>query len=218
MKKIEIIIMDDHEVVRDGIRTVLGQADDIVIVAEAENGEEAIRLVEEYKPHILLADITMPGMSGIDTAEIISRDFPKTKVIIFSMHEDEEYISKAIENKASGYLSKNAEKEEMVQAIHTVAQGGQYFSSDVSQTMLSSYVSNAINDKDSTAQKTHLTNREAEILKMVSAGLRSKEIADKLFISTRTVETHRNNIMQKLDVKNTAELIRFSLENKLIES
>ena len=218
MKEIKVIIVDDHEVVRDGIKSVLEETEDISIIADADNGEDAIRLVDKMKPDILLTDITMPGLSGIETAEIVSRDYPATKVIMFSMHENEEYISKAIENKAAGYLSKNAEKEEMIQAIRTVAQGGQYFSSDISQTMLTSYVSNAINEKDNTGQKLHLTNREEEVLKLVANGLRSKEIADKLFISTRTVETHRNNIMQKLEVKNTAELIRYSLEHNLIET
>jgi len=218
MKKIKVILVDDHEIVRDGIHLVLSDAKDIKIIAETDNGEEAINLVGELTPDILLCDITMPGLSGIETAELVSRDHPDTKVIMFSMHEDEEYISKAIENKAAGYLSKNAEKEEIIAAIRTVAQGGQYFSSDVSQTMLSSYVSNAITEKEAGHGKLHLTARESEVLKYVAIGLRSKEIADKLFISTRTVETHRNNIMQKLEVKNTAELIRYSIENKLIET
>ena len=194
MKQIKVILVDDHEIVRDGIRLVLNGIKDIKIIAEADNGEDAVRLVDELRPTVLLCDITMPGLSGIETAEIINRDYPKTKVIMFSMHENEEYISRAIENKAAGYLSKSAEKEEIVQAIRTVSQGGQYFSSDVSQTMLSSYVSNAISEKESNSQKLHLTNREGEILKLVATGLRSKEIADKLYIlSTQWYQGYKDN-------------------------
>lgn len=216
MKKIKVVIVDDHAVVRDGIKSLLDESSEIEITGEASNADEAIEKVRTLSPDILLADISMPDKSGIEIAGTIGRNFPGTKVVMFSMHEDEEYITKAIENKAAGYVSKNSEKEEIINALKTVAAGGQYFSDSISRKMLASYVATR-QTRVPMHHNTHLTSREKEILTLVATGCSSKEIADKLIISTRTVETHRNNIMQKLEVKNSAELIKYVISNKLIE-
>jgi len=218
MSKVSVIIVDDHAIVRDGIKSVLMDSDEVDVVGEAADGDEALTMLEKGQPDILLTDITMPEKSGIELAAIVSEKYPDTKVVMFSMHENEEYITKSIENKAAGYLSKNADKDEIVQALRTVAAGGQYYSSSISQAMLSSFVNKTKQTAELDASEIHLTAREKEVLKLVAGGLSSKSVADKLFISTRTVETHRNNIMQKLNVKNTAELVKYSIENKLIDS
>ncbi len=216
MKKVTIVIVDDHSVVRDGIKSLLSETENINVVGEAANGEEALLLVKKHSPDILLADISMPGQSGLDLTEIVTKKYPDTKVIIFSMHEDEEYITKSIEFRASGYLSKDVEKDEILLAITTVMKGGQYYSSNVSQRMLDSFAKQNQQIARHDEETVHLTLREKEVLNLVATGLSSKDVAEKLFISKRTVETHRNNIMQKLEVKNSAELIKYSIEHNLI--
>jgi len=208
MSKIKILIADDHPLVRDGIKSLFNNVHDIKMVGEAENGEEALKKVKKLLPDILLTDISMPKQSGIDIAAVIKKDFPDTKTIMLSMHEDNEYIKKSIESGAKGYLSKNADKEELLLAIRTVAKGGNYFSHDVSSIM-----TEQLND---TSSQLHLTSREKEVLKLVIEGEKSKQIADELFVSVHTVETHRTNIMHKLNVKNTAELVKYAINNKLV--
>ncbi len=217
MSKIRIVIADDHRVVRDGIKSILADENDIEIIGEAINGTDAVEKVEELSPDILITDISMPEVSGIEAAHIINEQYPDTKVIILSMHENEGYINKVVEANVAGYLGKEVEKEEFVLAIRNVADGGKYFSENISKIMIDGYIRKSKQKQErNDSQHIHLTTREREILKLVVDGNSSKKIADTLYISTRTVETHRNNIMQKLNVKNSAELVRFAIENKYV--
>ena len=186
------------------------------MIGEAQNGAEALTLARELNPDIILTDITMPQMTGIELANEIGKELPEIKVIILSMHEDEEYISKVVEARASGYLGKEVEKEEILLAIKRVYGGGNYYSENVSKMMIEGFVKKTTSIGDD-GPAVHLTNREKEILKLVVDGASSKAIAEELFISIRTVETHRNNILQKLNVKNSAELVKYALKHKLVE-
>ena len=217
MEKIRLVIADDHRVVRDGLRSILTKEGDIEIVGEAQHGKEALALIHEHSPDILLTDISMPIMNGIELAQEVQNLYPETKVIILSMHEDEEYLSKVVEAKAAGYLGKEVEKEEILMAIHKVSKGVNYYSDNISKMMIEGFVKKTANPSHSKdSDKVHLTNREKEILKLVVDGSSSKNIAVSLFISIRTVETHRNNILQKLNVKNSAELVKYALKHQLV--
>jgi DNA-binding NarL/FixJ family response regulator len=218
MSKIRVVIVDDHAIVRDGVKALLETSDEIELLGEASNGKEALEKVAELSPDVLLCDITMPEMNGIETAAHVAENHPNTKVVMFSMHEDEEYITKSLENKASGFISKDADREEIIEALKAVQEGKNYYSDTISQKMLSTFTQNAQEQQPNPADhNVHLTSREKEILTLVATGSSSKEIGEKLFISVRTVETHRNNIMHKLEVKNSAELIKYAIGNGLIE-
>ncbi|MFC4874471.1 response regulator transcription factor [Negadavirga shengliensis] len=212
MDPTKIVLADDHTVVRSGIRTLLENENDLEIVGEAANGEEAIQVVRELKPDLLIIDIRMPIMNGLDATKVLSEDAEnRTKALILSMHDDEDYILQAVESGASGYLLKDTSKEEFIKAIHTVREGGKYFSGDISKVLVNQY----LNLKKDSAPKNHsghhgfdITKREKQILAMIADGMGNKEIADNLGKSIRTIETHRFNIMKKLKVNNVVELLK----------
>ena len=220
MKKINVIVADDHDIVRFGICSVLNSVDDIEVIGEASDGDEAIALYMDKKPDVALVDITMPGKNGIETTtEIIKKD-PNAKILILTMHINEEYLNQAIKAGSLGYLLKNCEKEELYNGVRSVADGKKVFSSSVSKLITESYI-NKIKDNrplspvSNSSQDIKLTKREREILGLIADGMTSQEIAENLFISPRTVETHRANLLQKLDIKNTAGLVRYAIENGL---
>jgi len=212
MEKISVILADDHPVVRSGIRSLIGADSNVDIVAEASDGNEALELVEKLRPNVLVSDISMPNMSGVELAEIISSKYPETKVIILTMHRDEEYIIKSFESGVMGYLPKDSNQAELLEAIEEVHEGRKYLNSTVTQVL----ARRMIKGKTFGETEEKLTAREKEILKLLVDGKRNKEIAEKLFISVRTVDTHRTNIMRKLKVNNTAELVKTALNKKLI--
>jgi DNA-binding NarL/FixJ family response regulator len=217
MKKITLILADDHRLVRDGIKSLLNDAPDIAILAEAENGVQAAELAEKHKPALMLLDISMPQLNGLDAVKAIKSLSPETKVIILSMHEEPEYVIKSLKNGASGYLLKSVARDELVKAIHTVANGGVYYQSDVAQTVMQSFSPESL--KESPPKERHtptLTEREKEILTCVAEGLSTKQIAKKLFISPRTVEVHRSNMIKKLGAQNAAELVKLAVQHGLI--
>ncbi|MEL7005409.1 MAG: response regulator transcription factor [Bacteroidota bacterium] len=208
---IQIILADDHEIVRTGIKIILESEGDIEVVAEASDGEEAVKLAEENKPDLMVLDIRMPKLNGIETTSVIKRKFPEMKVLILSMHEDEEYILKSVDEGADGYLLKDTSKPEFIKAIHSICDGDKYFAGDISSILVNRYLS--AKNKQETVEKTaptadyQLTKRERQILRMTYMGISNKDIADQLQKSVRTVETHRFNIMKKLGVNNIAELL-----------
>lgn len=208
---IKIILADDHEIVRNGIKILLESEGDIDVVAEASDGEEAVKLVQSYSPDLLVVDIRMPKLNGIETTTIVKKRFPDIKVLVLSMHDDEEYIIKSVEGGAHGYLLKDTSKPEFIKAIHTINQGDKYFSGDISNILVNGYLSakskKATPEESSGSKDYQLTKRERQILKMTYLGTSNKEIADQLQKSVRTVETHRFNIMKKLEVNNIAELL-----------
>lgn len=214
---IKIILADDHGIVRDGIKATLRDEKNFKVIAEASNGLEAIEKVKKYEPDILIIDITMPEMNGIDAAAIIHKTDSQTKSIILSMHDREEYVFKAIESGASGYLLKDTGKEEFIKAINLVYKGEKYFSSSISNVLVSGYL-HKMKSKEAAPLEADsvLTKREKGILKLIVDGLNNREIADQLKISIRTIETHRSNIMKKMQVKNAIELVKIAMEQKLI--
>lgn len=220
-KTTTIVLADDHSLVRDGIKALLEEEAEYEVIGEAANGKEAVAMVREKRPDLLIIDIRMPEMNGIEAVEELERQQIPVKSIILSMHDSEEYILKSLSAGACGYLLKDTGKSEFIKAIHTVEQGGKYFSGDISDVL----VSNLLNKSDASFKhgpkgkvqnRFDLTNRELEILELVLTGLTNKQISEKLNKSQRTIETHRFNLMRKLDVKNLMELSRKVREFGLI--
>jgi DNA-binding NarL/FixJ family response regulator len=206
---IKVIIADDHEIVRVGIRRILSLHKQIQLLAEASNGEEAISLVKEYSPHIALLDISMPKIDGIEAAKYIKNNFPDVIVLILTAFEDSRFIERALEVGADGYLSKDISPQFLIEAIHKVLQGERVFSRSILR-VLEQQPAIAYQAEETNPNIT-ITKREQEILNYIALGKTSQEIADILNISLRTVQTHRSNIIQKLGIKSAAGLIRFAV-------
>ncbi len=221
-KTTRIVLADDHSLVRDGIRALLEEEKDLEVIGEASNGKEAVAMVQEKLPDLLIIDIRMPEMNGIEATEILTNLGVATKSIILSMHDSEEYILKSVSAGASGYLLKDTGKAEFLKAIHTVKEGGKYFSGDISNVL----VNNILNPNKSITELSQgiipvenrfdLTGKELQILELVLSGLTNKEISEKLGKSKRTVETHRFNLMRKMDVKNLIDLSKKTQQYGLI--
>lgn len=210
--RIKLLVVDDHPVVRKGISLCLAHHPQIEIVGEAGDGREALRQARELQPDIALMDIDMPQMSGLAVAEALHREQPAVKVLILSMHSNTEYVVRIIQSGARGFVLKEASTEELVRAIETVNAGEAYFSSDVARIALNKFVQG---DTPSPAL-SRLTNREREVLIHIADGLSNKEIACQLNLGVRTVETHRERIMRKLDIHSIAGLTRFAIANGLV--
>ena len=215
MQKIKVLIVDDHTLVRDGIRALLALVADIKVVDEAANGREALEKVKKLAPDVVLMDLAMPIMSGLEATRRIRRKFPKTKVLALTQYEDREYIVPTIEAGARGFISKTAAFSELASAIQAVYQGGSFLSPMAAAAVVEEYQEkfNIEGEKD---PYQHLTDREREMLKLVAEGYTAKEIADMLVISLRTVETHKTNLMKKLNIHNKADLIRFAIRKGII--
>lgn len=204
---IRVLIVDDHPLVRDGLKARLSHAENIRISGEAGDGFEALRQIEELTPDVVLLDISMPKMNGIDTAEAIHDRYPNVLILVLSMHDDREYVVNVIRAGASGYVLKSASAEEMLQAIKAVYNGGNYYSPSVAAKML--------DPVDHPADS--LTSREQTVLRLLAGGASNKAMAAQLDISVRTVETHRRNIKQKLNITSTGALIRYALDYGLVD-
>ncbi len=211
MEKITVVLADDHLVVRSGIKNLLENEGEVKVIGEASNGEEALEVVKKLKPDILVIDIRMPVMNGLEATKKLTSNGSTTKALILSMHDDEDYILQSIESGASGYLLKDTSKEEFMKAIRAIHQGGKYFSGDISQVLVNSYLNvrdRKVTQKISASNEYDITKREKQILKMIADGIGNKEIAEQLGKSIRTIETHRFNIMKKLKVNNVVELLK----------
>ncbi|MEI6060365.1 MAG: response regulator transcription factor [Bacteroidota bacterium] len=216
MPAIRILLTEDHQILRDGIKALIA-SENIEIIGEASSGKELWKLLEKQHPHIILMDISLPDTSGIELTRLISERFPEIKVLILSMFTDESFISQAIKAGAKGYLHKNTTREEMLIAIDTIYSGNDFFSDNISKIILKSYIEKAkMNADDSANPQEILSKREIEILTMFAEGFINKEIADRLFISVRTVESHKNHIMQKLNLKTQVELVKYAIRHNLI--
>ncbi|MCH8317765.1 MAG: response regulator transcription factor [Bacteroidetes bacterium] len=219
MNKITVLLADDHALIRAGFKVLMQDTDDIEVVGEAGDAQEVIAKTEELSPDVVVMDISMGEKDdGLEATQIISERFPNTKVLILSMHDEEEYVYKSIKCGAHGYLLKGAEKE-LIRGIKAIAKGEKYFGASVSKIMTEGYIQRAKRQQKSSGEKNdQLTKREIEILELIVQGLSSTDIAEKLspIISPRTVETHKSNMMKKLNLKNTPELVKYALENKLI--
>jgi DNA-binding NarL/FixJ family response regulator len=213
-QKITIVLADDHEIVRNGIKLLLEKEGDIQVIGEASDGLEALEKVKELQPDILIIDIRMPNLNGIEATKQLQKLPVKTKALVLSMHEDEEYILQSVEGGAYGYLLKDTNKQEFIKAIKTVNQGEKYFSGDISNVLINNYLNikdKAYQNNTGTTEQLQdydLTKREKQIFSMLYQGASNKDIADKLNKSVRTIETHRFNIMKKMGVNNVLELLR----------
>jgi two-component system, NarL family, response regulator NreC len=213
LDKITIVIADDHKMVRDGLKSFLTKISDFEIVAEVEDGEQLLSVYEKLMPDIALVDISMPRINGLEAMRHLHEQNSMVKIIMLSMHEEADYIMKAIQNGAKGYLLKNTDEKELEMAIRTVAEGGKYFNSAVSTIMIENMITK---EPVRMTAEINVSNREKEILKLVSQGQSNKMIADVLHISIRTIETHRLNLLRKLDVSNAAEMVKKGLDIGLI--
>jgi DNA-binding NarL/FixJ family response regulator len=211
-------LADDHVFVRDGIKSLLENEVNIEVVGEATDGLEALKIVETNKPDLLILDIRMPNMTGIEVVEKLRSQNNMVKIVMLSMHESEEYVLKSIKAGADGYLLKGSSKEEFLKAVHTIANGGKYFSGDISSILIGqlSNPSGVMETKQIVDEELMITKREKEILKLLLSGKGNKEIAEALDISKRTAEVHRFNLMKKLKVKNLMELSNKATEYSLL--
>ncbi len=216
METINILLVDDHTLIREGLKLILKKNKNFKIIGEASNGIEAIRYIDKNadKVHVVMLDITMPELDGFEVAKIVRQNHSEIKILALTMHSEESYITKMIDVGVHGYVLKDSNLEDLSSAIKTILEGKPYYSSDVSAIMINSLMNK--DKKKDNSELDNLTDREVEIINLITEGLKSSEIADQLKLSTRTIEVHRRNLMKKLDVKNTAELVSFVLKSKLI--
>ncbi len=215
MKRITVLLVDDHRLLREGIKSLLEKAPDIEVVGEASEGGEAVAKAQQLCPDIVLMDITMPGMNGLEATRQIKALRPATKVLILSMHESNQYISQFLRSGASGYVLKDSAASELVGAIHVVHQGDAFLYPSIARKLLEEYLQKAQAGEE-TDSYDGLTSREREILKMIAEGKSNKEIADVLSLSIRTVHAHRANLMGKLHMHDRTELVRYAIRKGLI--
>ncbi|MDQ6529866.1 response regulator transcription factor [Flavobacterium sp. LHD-85] len=215
---IRVVLADDHVFVRDGIKSLLENEANIEVVGEAIDGADALEVVAATQPDLLIVDIRMPNLTGIEVVEKLRSENNNVKIIMLSMHESEEYVLKSIKAGADGYLLKGSSKEEFLKALHSVSSGGKYFSGDISSILISQLTNSPVSlePKQTLGEEMMITKREKEILTLLLSGKGNKEIAEALDISKRTAEVHRFNLMKKLKVKNLMELSNKAAEYSLI--
>ncbi len=206
--KIKLVIVDDHPLVLDGLVSRLERSEQVEVIAKASNGAEAIKIVEQLMPDVVLMDINMPVMNGIEAAEIFKEKFSSVKLLVLSMHDDREYVMNMAQAGAKGYVLKSASADEMLMAIKAVHMGGVYFSPSIAQILTST---------DNRRHDESLSSREQVVLGLLANGMSNKEMARELDISVRTVETHRRNIKTKLDISTTPGLVRYAIDNGLCD-
>ncbi|HKW57269.1 MAG TPA: response regulator transcription factor [Candidatus Acidoferrum sp.] len=215
MKKIRILLADDHKLIRGGLRLLVEQQPDLAVVGEANDGREAVSSSKSLKPDVVVMDIGMPSLNGIEAALQITQACPETAVVMLSMHSDESYVLRALKSGAKGYLLKDSAESDLIRAVRAVAGGKSFFSPAVSKVLLDDYIRKL---KRSGAEDAYdlLTPREREILQLVAEGKSNKDIANLLNLSVYTVETHRSNLMEKLNLKGIPELILFAVRKGII--
>jgi two-component system response regulator NreC len=214
-KQYSVVIAEDHTILREGLRALLASQQDLKVVGEAQDGREAIRCVQDSSPDVILMDLSMPRMNGLDAIKEIKKTNPGTKIIALTVHKTEEYVLATLQAGADGYVLKDATHSELVMAIMNVLDGNRYLSPGISERVIDGYLEGRKALKSQSAWDT-LTQREREILKLIAEGHKNKDIADYLCISLKTVEKHRTNLMNKLDLHNVAALTALAIEKGLI--
>ncbi len=216
-KNIKLMIADDHQIVIDGIKAMMKLEQDIEVIGEALNGKELILKLENHLPDIILIDINMPLMDGVETTKRISGHFKEVKILILSTYDDIRLVKEILKLGAKGYVLKTVTQSELINAIRTLSQGGTYFSREISDKILRSMMlDETINDSSSALPPVGLTKRELEILKLIAMEYSGPEIAEQLFISINTVETHRKNLIRKTKSKNTVGLVKYALKHDIV--
>lgn len=213
MKKINLLIADDHTMFLEGIVSLLGQESDINIIGKAYNGIEALDIIKTTSVDLVILDISMPEMDGIELTKILKKKYPEIKILVVSTHSNVNIISRLIRIGVNGYLLKNAEKSELLEAIHSIMEGNNYFSEETEDK----YICKQLRIEKQVLNLTELSSREKEILVLIANEYNTAEIAEKTFISLNTVNTHRRNLLSKLNAKNTAGLVKYAVENGLVD-
>lgn len=217
MAKIRVLLADDHAIVREGVKMILIKEPDIEVVGEASDGQEALDLVDRLKPGVVVMDISMPGMSGIEATQHVRERYPGVNVLALTMHEDESYVFKLLRAGASGYVLKRAAAQDLVQAVRAAAKGEAFLYPSVARKIVEDYLKRVETGEDR-ERYDGLTEREKEILTVIAQGLSNQQIAQKLYISIKTVQTHRAHILEKLGLHDRTELVRYAIRKGLIEA
>jgi len=215
MQKIRVLVVDDHTIVRDGISALLALAGDIEVVGEATNGNEALKMVSELHPDVVLMDIAMPIMGGLEATRRISKEYPKTKVLVITQHDDKEYVFPVLESGASGFISKAGASSELASGIRSVHKGDSFLSPSVARLLVENF-QNTAGERTKQDPYNTLTGREREILKLLAEGYSTQEIAEMLVITPKTVEGHKTNLMSKLGIHNRIDLVKYALRKGII--
>src|SRR5438309_248945 len=215
--KITVLLADDHTVVREGLRTLLDATPDIKVVGEAETGRRAVQLAQTLQPDVVVMDVVMPQLNGVEATRQILRDVPNCKVLVLSSYSEDDKVAQLIEHGATGYLVKQAATNDLVKAIREARKGNAFFSPSISRRLLEQCRDSYMKGKVVKKKSDHLTSREAEVLQLIAEGYANKQIADVLGISIKTVEKHRQQLMDKLDIHETASLTRYAIARKVIE-
>jgi DNA-binding NarL/FixJ family response regulator len=210
---IRILITDDHQLFREGIANLLSASSGVEIVAQAENGLEAIDKAKELKPDIVIMDIGMPKMNGVEATRVLLNELPDIKVLTLSMHSDKQYIKEALEAGAHGYLFKNCTYDQLVEAVNTICNGRKYLGDKITDVLIHDYLGK---EKDVFKNGKDLSVRESEILGLLAEGKSTREISEMLFISVKTVGTHKQNILEKLNLKTNADLIKYAIKKGMV--
>ena len=210
---IRIIITDDHQLFREGIANLLSASPQLEIIAMAENGQEAIKKAKKLKPDIVIMDLSLPIINGVDATRILHNELPETKVLILSMHAEKNYIKEALGAGAFGYLFKDCTYDQLIEAINTVYQGKKYLSDKITEVLIHDYLSK---DDEIPDNSQELSERESEILKLFAEGKTTREISVILFISIKTVGTHKQHILEKLNLKSTSDLIKYAIKKGIV--
>lgn len=215
-KSVNIMIVDDHDMVRQGIESVIKTVPEFTILYTASSGEDALDILRDNskKPDILLLDIVMPNMDGLEISSVVKREFPDIKILILSMEISSEYVKKAVKNDVDGYIPKNADIDILITAIKRIVAGSKYFDDKIKDFIFKHFVKD---DEITTPKVENLSDREVQVLKMISNGITNRDIGEKLFISPKTVEAHRNNILKKLGLKSTADLVKFAIARHITD-
>lgn len=217
-QNVRVLIVDDHQIIRDGIKALLNKVDGIRIQAEASNGLEALEILEKHPGDLdlVVMDIKMPAMDGIEATHRVRKKFPGIKVLALTMHDDEAHVIKMLQEGAAGYVLKTTGKAELAEAIQKVSQGETYFDKQASEKILQFFSKGEPPKEKNQVINPCLTSREIEVLKLIAEEYTNPEIAEKLYLSPRTVDTHRRNLLQKLHAKNTAGLVKYALRHDLV--
>lgn len=215
--KIKVVVADDHAIVREGVRLILAKERDIDVVGEAADGAQALQLVEGAKPDVVVMDISMPGMGGIEATQKVKERYPKVNVLALTMHEDESYVFQLLRAGASGYVLKRAAAHDLVQAVRAAAKGEAFLYPSVARKVVEDYLKR-VEAGEEKERYDGLTQREKEVLTLIAQGLSNQQIAEKLYISIKTVQTHRAHILEKLNLHDRTELVRYAIRKGLIEA
>ena len=212
---IRVVLADDHILIRAGLRALLQSLPNIEVIGEASDGHEAVEVIARHQPDVVIMDIGMPGLNGVDSTRRIVKQFPGTRVVILSMHANEEYVGRALEAGAMGYLLKGAEPAELELVFKAVMRGETYLSPSIAKHLVQDYLSHR---KEKTQPLPDLTGRQREVLQLIAEGCSTKDIANKLKLSVKTVDTHRSELMHRLDIHDVAGLVRYAIRTGLVST